>query len=125
MKGLLLMLALAAAILSASAVASANTGAATPFKAEYAVGGAYWTCSGARVDNPVSVKDSETCLVSGNTAGYVAGTYTGSPYGNFPPYGTVGWQSDFDAALASSWTLTITDNGDGTFTVEIVAYYST
>jgi hypothetical protein len=32
------------------------------------------------------------------------------------------WVSDFDGRKADSVTLTITDNGDGTFTEDIVAY---
>jgi hypothetical protein len=84
-----------------------------------------WTCSGVHIVNK-TVKDSETCVVSGDVSGFVAGTYTG----NYPitGYTANGWQSDFPGTFygtqATSWTITETDNGNGTFTVELSAYYT-
>ncbi len=98
-------------------------GAATTFKMWYP-GATTWTCSGARVVNRVSVKDSETCLASGNTDGFIAGTYQGNPTGPLPPYSSdATWHSDFDGSPATSWKITMVDNGNGTFTAYIVAYY--
>lgn len=115
--------------------AFASDGAATPFKATYPTpsidgGFSIWTCAGSHVVNRVSFKDSETCLVTGDVNGYVAGTYSGSPRGFLPgvPFGAnTGWGSDSpleNGAAAISWTITLTDNGDGTWTVDILAYYA-
>jgi opacity protein-like surface antigen len=90
MKRFIAVLGLAAAF-SVIAVAggTASNGKATPFKVSYSytsVPGAQWTCSGARVVNKTT-KESETCLISGDTTGFVAGTYSGNPTGNLPPLG--------------------------------------
>jgi hypothetical protein len=73
---------------------AASNGAGNHFTATYANGSTTWTCSGTHVANKV-IKDVETCLVTGDTTGYVAGTYTGTEGayapcadGNFPPSGT-------------------------------------
>jgi hypothetical protein len=125
MKRLLCIVAVVVAALGTGAVARASQGAATPFKATYnGTPGATYTCAGAHVVNRVSVKDSERCVISGDTTGYVAGTYSGSPFGFLPWYGISDWISDYDGAIASSWMITVTENGDGTFTLDIVAYYS-
>lgn len=115
--------------------AFASDGAATPFKATYPTpsldgGFSTWTCAGAHVVNHVSFKDSETCLVTGDVSGYAAGSYSGSPRG--PLAGSVfgantEWGSDSpleNGAAATSWTITLIDNGDGSWTVDILAYYS-
>ena len=116
--------------------AVASNGAATPFSATYPTGSTTWTCSGAHVKNtgkdyPAGAvsKDSETCLVTGNVTGdgYAAGTYSGAPAGFLAgsPFGAnTEWNSDFNGNLATSWTITEIDNGDGTFTVEILAFYA-
>jgi hypothetical protein len=77
-----------------------------------------------------TTKESETCLISGDTTGFVAGTYSGNPTGNLPPLGaTFQWSSDYFFGLdgsfvpATSWTVKVTDNGDGTFTLDAVSYY--
>jgi hypothetical protein len=124
---------LAAALLTvamtAPAAVFASEGVATPFKASYVtptpIGDSLWTCSGAHVVNRVSIKDSETCLVSGNTTGFVAGTYVGNPTTNIPPFGpNAGWGSDYNGAVATMFTQTFIANGDGTFTMDITAYYN-
>lgn len=118
--------AMVAALLMVALVSStafASNGKATQFTATYPVGAATWTCSGVHIVNK-TIKDSETCVISGDTTGYLAGTYTGAPVGAFPPYGSITWLSDFNGALATTWTITMTDNGDGTFTANIVAYYA-
>jgi hypothetical protein len=135
-RALVGMLVSAVAALGLGGVtAFASDGAATPFKATYptpSIDGGFstWTCSGAHVVNRVSFKDSETCLVTGDVSGYVAGTYSGSPSG--PLAGSVfgantEWGSDSpleNGAAAISWTITLIDNGDGTWTVDILAYYA-
>lgn len=111
--------------LGVTAVATASNGAATQFKVSYSPDGGTttWTCVGTHVVNNNVTKDEETCSISGNTTGYVAGTYSGSPFGNFPPYGSIYWQSDFNGARASSWTIRLAANGGGTFTAHIVSLY--
>ena len=127
LRRVLLAAAFVTAGLSVPAAALAASGAATPFKATYTapapVGVSNWTCSGAHVVNRVSVKDSETCLISGNTAGFVAGTYIGDPMVNIPPFGVTGWISDFNGVESTSFIATLVNNGDGTFTLDITAYY--
>lgn len=141
-----LMLAAVAAIGFGSASAFASNGAGTPFKATYGTT-TVWTCSGAHVVNNSTLpgsKDSETCIVSGDLTGYQAGTYTSDPslgtetvpgcvgvgaLGNLTPYGITGWESDYFPAhvgycvLATRWTIVQIDDGNGTFTWNIDAYY--
>jgi hypothetical protein len=132
-----LMVAAVAAVGFGSVTAFANNGngAGTAFKATYTAGAVdggitTWTCSGAHVVNKVSFKDSETCILSGDVTGYANGTYSGSPAGFLAgsPFGAgTLWSSDFsgeNGAVATSWTMVESDNGDGTFTLDIVAYYS-
>jgi hypothetical protein len=120
---------------SVTVFANNGNGAGTAFKATYTVpaidgGTTAFTCSGAHVVNNVSFKDSETCILSGDLTGYANGTFTGSPAGFLAgsPFGAATeWSSDFkgeNGAVATSWTMVETDNGDGTFTLDIVAYYS-
>ena len=131
------MVAAAAAIGFGSVAAFANSGdgAGTAFKATYPSGAidggvSTFTCSGAHVVNKVSFKDSETCIVSGDVAGYANGTYSGSPAGFLAgsPFGAgTEWASDFageNGAVATSWTIVETSNADGTFTLDILAFYT-
>lgn len=119
-------LLVASAVLASGAAAVPGHGSATPFTASYTSGATHWDCSGARIvnSNTGTVKDSETCLLSGDTSPLVAGTYTGDPYGTvFGLPNPVRWKSDYDGTIATSWTSTFVDNGDGTWTVDAVAYY--
>ena len=140
------MLAAAFAVGFGTMSVSASNGAATPFKLQYlGTATSTWTCAGAHVVNRVSIKDSETCLITGDTSPYVAGTFTsgticpstdqyppsiqGTPAcGELPPYSAPGlpawWLSDFNANPATSWTVVMKRNGDGTFTAVAVSYYS-
>lgn len=99
-------------------------GKATPFKITFP-GETTYECSGVRVTQGNGiVKDSETCIASGNTSHLVEGTIVGDP--DFCTFdGRCGWRwaSDFDLAIATHVTLVWTDNGDGTFTLDVVAYY--
>ena len=96
-------------------------GAATQYRMSY---GPNMVCTGVRIANKVSVKDNETCLMSGDTDGFIAGTYRGNPTGTLPPWGDdVTWKSDFDGRVATSWRITFVDNGNETFTANILAYY--
>jgi hypothetical protein len=141
MKRLLVMAVLVVTALGFSvttgvAASKGNGATVTPFTATYANGTTLWTCSGNHIVNKGATRfqDSETCLVTGVTTGYVAGTYTGTVGGYFPcadgilpPYGDVIWNSDYTpeaAACATAWTITATDNGNGTFTFGITAFYS-
>jgi len=109
----------AGAVLVSGATAAPGQGSATPFKISYDIGGTRSDCSGAHIvnSNTGMVKDSETCLVSGDTSYLVAGTYSGDPYGAFPGFNRPArWASDYDGAIATHWTVTYVDNGDGTWT---------
>jgi hypothetical protein len=135
MKRFLLLVGVFAALTSTAVVATASNGAATPYKATWTdVTGASATCSGAHVvftngANNGTFKESETCLLSGDTSRVVAGTWTGAPY--FYNYSNLGygpwyWLSDYPGnlgQLADSVTVTNVDNGNGTFTQYAVSYY--
>jgi hypothetical protein len=88
-------------------------------------------CGGNRIthttDGKTFIKDVETCIVNGDWNPFPPGaTYDV----NSPTVG--GWCSDVDGAifndatcnLATSGHVTVTDNGDGTVTWDIVAYYA-
>ena len=104
---------------SASSVASASNGTQTThFTAVYG----QFTCAGERIVKTAPkafVKDSETCLDSSGTGDLPAGTYDFSGL----------WASDYEYftfgtfRIAVSATIVVTDNGDGTTTWNIVAYY--
>jgi hypothetical protein len=121
-----------------AAMAGGNGATSTPFKASYATSengiNIYSVCSGTHVvlqkPNNTFYKDDETCLITGDTGGFIAGSYSnnpGSPYGNVPPVGLSGVGSDSTVepgALATSWTVTISLNRDGSVNEHIEAYYS-
>jgi hypothetical protein len=119
------------------AAASASNGAATPFKVS--IPG--YSCSGARVVNSQVTKDSETCLAGAENA-LPPGNYTSSPcplrpergcidFGIFGPGILTTWYSDYDYFVspgggvlwATSWTITIKANRDGSQTWTIEAIY--
>jgi hypothetical protein len=123
MKRLGVLAAVGVAALVVAANAAATDG--TTFTASYTQNGRDYRCSGTHFVTTVSSKDVETCLVTGDTQGRVAGTYSGSPYGFFAGEGSnIVWISDFDGtSRATNWTTTVVDNGNGTFTDHTVAYY--
>ena len=91
---------------------------ATPIKysATYSnsIGGD-WTCNGVRVTNKVYPNgfDSFTCTIT-DLSSMPVGTYTGANFG---------WNSDKDGMFTTNFSLVVSDNGDGTGTVQGVAYY--
>jgi hypothetical protein len=118
-KALIVLLALFAVFSASvgSGVATADNGAQTVhFTAAYTdpfFGPV--TCSGERIVKTAPkafTKDSETCLIPN---GFPAGTYTPADFG--------GWFSDYDGTFTTDVTVVVTDNGDGTSTSHIVAYY--
>ncbi len=128
MRRLMVLTCVLFAFAAFPATVSASSGAATPFKAGFSApmpdgGSADFTCSGAHIVNK-TVKDSETCLITGDTNGFVAGTYFGNPTADIPALGPVQWFSDFNGVQASSFIATFVDNGDRTWTMYIVAYYT-
>jgi hypothetical protein len=103
------------------AVALAAPGeSAAPFQATYD-DETVWTCTGVRIVKGDVVKDEEVCRLSGDTSWVIPGTYTGDPVGDVPPFDTM-WGSDYDGATATFWTFKVAGNGNGIFTVRIVAY---
>jgi hypothetical protein len=117
-----------------------NNGAQTThFTASYFEGlGGFFTAAGERIvkTGPKAfTKDSETILMS-DISTWPAGTYTLIPT-YFPGFGWFGvfhlpnvpsfigflWGSDFDGQTAVSGTIVVTDNGDGTGTMNLDLYY--
>lgn len=76
----------------------------------YPMGGSTWTCTGERTDTGAAAQDVETCTITGDTTGFIPGTYSGAPDGDLPPLGTISWVSDYDGADALDWTITISAN---------------
>jgi hypothetical protein len=117
MKRLALLAVVVVSAFAATGVAGADNGAATThFTAAYTdqVFGPV-QCSGEHIvkTGPKAwVKDSETCLILN---GYPAGTYTAA--------NGFSWNSDYDGTNTTNFTVVVTDNGDGTSTSNIVAYY--
>lgn len=87
------------------------------YRASYihAIGG-NWDCVGVRVVNRNQTKDSFECTVS-NLVTLPARTYTESNT-------SWRWRSDYDGKISTSFSLVVSDNGDGTGSVQGVAYYS-
>jgi len=90
---------------------------------ENAIGG-FFTCAGERISKTAPkpfTKDSEDCTET-DLSTFPPGTYVGNPLFivNDVSYG---WSSDYDGSPANQVTLIVTDNGDGTGNVDIVAYY--
>ena len=108
---------------ASSAPVLASGGTATPFKAAYSDAGTEYECSGVRIVNRVSVKDSETCLITGDTSWLYAGFFAGDPYGDVPGCTHCLFVSDYDGRLATSWSTTVVDDGDGVFTAYVVMYF--
>jgi hypothetical protein len=102
----------------------AGSGRVSPFAASYPELGFSMSCSGAHIVSSRRVEDLETCLVTGDTSSLVAGTYKGHPRGPVPWFSQpVLWVSDYNKAVARLWSLTYVNNGDGTWTVSVRAYY--
>jgi hypothetical protein len=111
---------------SYSSVGVINNGAQhVHFTAEYeGLIGGNWTCAGERVRKRGPVlftKDIEECTIT-DLSTLPPGTYAGNPTFtvNGVPYT---WNSDYDGRQANFVTFTVTDNGDGTGHVSLVAYY--
>lgn len=101
-----------------------------------------WSCSGKwKLDTSTgNATETETCIVSGSTAGMAAGTYTGDPSGPMPGLAgveyagggsslvgtdTFAWYSDYDGVQATSWTIVVTKDGKGgAFKFKITADYA-
>jgi hypothetical protein len=111
-----------------------NNGAQTAhFTASYPNGaGGTFIAAGERIvktgPNPFT-KDSETILMS-DISSWPAGKYSivdgvllipmpGMPGMEF----AISWFSDFDSRVAQSGTIVVTDNGDGTGTLNATFYY--
>ena len=132
-------LALAAALLCTTAVLAGN-GAHT---AQFTASCGSFTCAGVRIvksEPKAFIKDSETCTFTDLTE-FAPGNYT--IVGQAVPESSTEshWASDYDIIntpanspgcipgppvcfrVAKSGTIVVTDNGDGTGTVEISAYY--
>ena len=90
---------------------------------ENAIGG-FFTCAGERISKTAPrpfTKDSEDCTMT-DLSTWPPGTYVGNPFwvvnGQF-----YSWLSDYDGRGANQITVIVTDNGDGTGHLNLVAYY--
>ena len=111
---------------SYSSVGVVNNGAQTVhFTAAYENGiGGFFTCAGERISKTTPhpfTKDSEDCTIT-DLSTFPPGTYVGNPIFIVNGVSYV-WNSDYDGSQANPVTLTVTDNGDGTGHVNVVAYY--
>jgi len=103
-----------------------NNGAQTVhFTAAYQnlIGG-FFTCAGERITKTAPkpfTKDSEDCTIT-DLSTFPPGTYVGDPIFVVNGVGYT-WLSDYDGTQANLVTLTVTDNGDGTGHIALVAYY--
>lgn len=80
--------------------------------------GGNWDCTGVRVVNRNHTKDSFECTIT-DLVSLPPGTYTRTSNS-----WNGGWISDYDPPIrASSFTLVVSDNGDGTGDVQGDAYY--
>src|SRR5262245_40819015 len=106
-------------------LASAGGGSTTTqYTTSYFDHGVESDCTGTRVvQKDGTVKDSATCILSGDTSRLVAGTVKGNPGYCLNAVCWPAWVSDFDGKIAKSVSLTLSDNGDGTFTQKVTAYY--
>ena len=121
-----LALSLPAAGRSHSSDRALNNGAHTVhFTAAYEnlIGG-FFTCAGERITKTAPkafTKDSEDCTMT-DLSTWPPGTYVGDPV--FVVNGVeYTWSSDYDGTQANLVTFIVTDNGDGTGHVALVAYY--
>jgi hypothetical protein len=106
--------------------ASAGNGSATSqyFTSYHDTNGVESDCTGTRVvQKDGTVKDSATCILSGDTSRLVSGTVVGNPGYCLNAVCWPAWVSDFDGKIAKSVNLKLTDNLDGTFTQKVTAYY--
>ena len=132
-------LALAVTLLAASGVLAGNGASTVHFTASYDS----FTCAGERIVKTAPkgfTKDSETCTFT-DVAAFPTGTYdiVGQAVPESPTQSH--WASDYDilytpagspgcivgppicVRVAVSGTIVVTDNGDGTGTLVVVAYY--
>ena len=123
------LLVAVSAIVAVPLTASAE-GKATPFKVTYpAIAGSTFTCSGAHVVNRNYTKDSETCIVANADPAPTPGTYKSTIVGGLalasvPSWGPFYWGSDYEIGkIATSFTFVVVDNGDGTSTITIEAFF--
>src|SRR3982751_6677649 len=73
-------------------------------------------CTGTRlVQKDGTVKDSATCILSGDTSRLVSGTVVGNPGYCLNGVCWKAWVSDLDGKVATSVNLKLSSNGDGAF----------
>jgi hypothetical protein len=117
------------ALFVAVGAAFADNGSQTiPFKATYDdnFSGERFVCSGVRIVKTAPnafVKDSEDCTIDNTNNSYPPGTYTQDNVPWVLAGVPGGWLSDYDGQETSAFTLVVTDNGDGTEHMKVVAYY--
>ena len=128
----LLVLLTVACVFASAASASARADGASVLHFSVTYPGGIAACTGNRITHTAGggafIKDVETCVLSD------LAEFDPFPPGTWDVNSSVvgGWCSDVDGAifndptcnLATSGHVTATDNGDGTVTWDIVAYYA-
>jgi hypothetical protein len=121
----LLIAVLAAFLTTATAAGAAQRSEDVRFTAAYPNSqGGYFRCDGVRSfkSGPSGfTRDVETCRIS-DLSTWPVGRYVIAPNTN-PDSTHVYWWSDYDGKIAQSGTVTVSDDGDGTGEMQIVAYY--
>jgi hypothetical protein len=120
---------------AASASTTPNANAATNGKIDTSYRQAYvngsgvhvvtFTCTGEHVDNSAQVQENETCAITGDTSGLIAGSFHSnppSPVGTLGAFGPSVWFSDFNGTEATAWQATFKDAGNG-WTLRMYSQY--
>ena len=108
----------------ASFAYAGNGSTTTPFANTYTEPGVLLECKGTRiVQKDGTVKESETCILSGDTSLVESKSVQGRPGYCLNGVCWAYWASDLDGRHAVSVNLTQFANGDGTYTRTITAYY--
>jgi hypothetical protein len=114
----------AACAVSVGFAYAGNGSTTTQFTQRYWDHGVLSECTGTRiVQKDGTVKDSETCNLSGDTSRLSPGTVHGRADYCLNGVCWAYWVSDYDSQAATSVNLTQIPNGDGTYTQKVTAYY--
>jgi hypothetical protein len=121
--------AAAGASTTPNANAADNAKISSTYVQYYFAGSSYhavtYACTGEHIDNSAQVKENETCAITGDTSGLIAGDFAsnpGSPYGILGAFGYSSWFSDYNGVFATAWQATFKQAGNG-WTLRIYSQY--
>jgi hypothetical protein len=87
-----------------------------------------FACTGEHIQNSAQTKENETCAITGDTSGLVAGTFASFPGGPgdgiFGAFGDEYWYSDYNGVFATSWQATFKQTGNGSWSLRMYPVYS-